>query len=125
VKPSYQELYIASQKYSYPSLFQLNALVKSNAITADVAKDWATKTGLAPEVVDALFTFWSGEQAGPSTTGTKPKVYTYSQIHAAWRSGVFTDAQAISELESIGYPPARAQTLLTTWKAQQAANSNQ
>jgi hypothetical protein len=123
VKPSYQELYIAAGKYSYPSLFQLNALVKANAITAATAEDWATKSGLAPEVITALGTFWAGEQGGSTTTGTKPKTYTYSQIHQAWSHLVFTDAQAITELESIGYPAARAQTLLTTWKAQQTASS--
>jgi hypothetical protein len=122
IKPSYYELAIAN-RYSYPSLFQLNALVKSNAITADTAKDWATKDGLAPEVVDALYSFWQGEQAGSSTGGgPKPKTYTYSQIHQAWSHGVFTDAQALSELESIGYPAARAQTLLATWKKQAPAD---
>lgn len=123
VKPSYQELYIASQKYGYPSLFQLNALVKANAISADTAKDWAVKSGLAPEVVDALYTFWQGESGGTGTTGTKPKTYTYSQIHTAWSHGVFTDAQALTELEAIGYPAARANTLLTTWKAQATAST--
>jgi hypothetical protein len=123
VKPSYQELYIASQKYGYPSLFQLNALVKTSAITADTAKDWATKSGLAPEVVEALGQFWTQEQGGSTATGPKPKTYTYSQIHQAWRHGVFTDAQALAELESIGYPAARANTLLTTWKATPASGA--
>jgi hypothetical protein len=123
VKPSYYDLWFAN-RYSYPSLFQLNALVKANAITADTAKDWAEKEGLAPEVVDALFTFWQGEQAkAGGATGTKPKTFTYSQIHQAWRHSVFTDAQAVTELEAIGYPAARAQTLLATWKATVAAGT--
>jgi hypothetical protein len=122
VKPSYQELYIAAGKYGYPSLFQLNALVKANAITADIAKDWATKSGLAPEVVDALGQFWAGESSG-TAGGPKPKTYTYSQIHQAWRHGVFTDAQALQELQDIGYSAARAQTLLNTWKATPASGA--
>jgi hypothetical protein len=123
VKPSYYDLWIAN-RYTYPSLFQLNALVKANAITADTAKEWATKEGYAPEVIDALHTFWQGEQAGSSgTTGTKPKSYTYAQIHAAWSHGVFTDAQALSELATIGYSAAKAQTLLSTWKAQKPATA--
>jgi hypothetical protein len=123
VKPSYQELYIASQKYSYPSLFQLNQLVKAKAITADTAKDWATKNGSHPEVVTVLGTFWEGEQGGSGAAAPKPKTYTYSQIHQAWRHNVFTDAQALAELESIGYPAARANTLLTTWKATPATGT--
>jgi hypothetical protein len=123
VKPSYYDLWFAN-RYSYPSLFQLNALVKGNAITADTAKDWAQKDGLAPEVVAALYTFWQGEQAtAAGGTTTKPKTFTYSQIHQAWRHSVFTDAQALTELESIGYPTARAQTLLATWKATVAAGT--
>jgi hypothetical protein len=122
VKPSYYDLWIAAGKYSYPPLFQLNQLVKANAISADTAKDWATKGGLAPEVVDALYSFWQGEQSKSTTSGTKPKTYTYSQIHQAWSHGVFTDAQALTELEAIGYPNARAQTLLATWKKQAPAD---
>jgi hypothetical protein len=123
VKPSYYDLWIAAGKYSYPPLFQLNQLVKANAITADLAKDWATKSGYAPEVIDALYTFWQGEQAKSTAGGTKAKVYTYAQIHTAWSHNIFTDAQALSELESIGYPAARAQTLLQTWKAQSTASA--
>jgi hypothetical protein len=123
VKPSYQELYIAAGKYSYPPLFQLNQLVKSNAIPAATAEDWATKSGYAPEVIAALSTFWESEQTKSGGTTTKPKALTYSQIHASWRHNVFTDAQALSELEGIGYSAARAQTLLDTWKAQAAAGS--
>jgi hypothetical protein len=122
-RPEWYSLEYAN-RYSYPSLFQLNALVKANAISADTAKEWATKEGLAPEVVDALFTFWQGEQG--ATTGVapaKPKAFTYSQIHAAWSHGLFDDGQALAELEAIGYPAARATTLLDTWKAQKTATA--
>lgn len=123
VKPSYQELYIAL-RYNYPPLFQLNNLVKAGAVPPDTAKDWATKQGLAPEVVDAMHAFWlTTAPSGSATTGPAAKHYTYSQIHAAWSHSVFTDAQAISELEAIGYPAARANTLLTTWKAQSTATT--
>ena len=122
IKPSYYDLAIAN-RYNYPALFQLNALVKANAITADEAKDWANKDGYAPEVVDALYKFWQGEQASSTTaTGVRTKTFTYSQIHQAWRNSVFgtgatNDQIALSELEDIGYPPAKAQILLNTWKA--------
>jgi hypothetical protein len=123
VKPSYYDLWIAAGQYSYPPLFQLNQLVKSNAITAATAEDWATKSGYAPEVIAALGTFWENEQASSGSGTSKPKALTYSQIHASWRHQVFTDAQALTELEGIGYSASRAQTLLDTWKAQAAAGS--
>lgn len=117
VHVSYQEMY-AALRYNYPSLFQLNTLVKGNAISPDIAADWATKDGYAPEVVTTLHEFWTAQAAGGGgATGTKPKAFTYSQIHQAWRNGVFTDAQAVSELEAIGYSADRANTLLNTWKA--------
>lgn len=117
IRPEWGNLDYAN-RYTYPSLFQLNALVKANAIDPDTARDWAIKEGLAPEVVDALYKFWQGEQ-GSSTTApaVKPKTFTYSQIHQAWRHSIFTDAAALAELEAIGYPAAKAQTLLQTWQA--------
>lgn len=121
IKPSYYDLAIAN-RYTYPSLFQLNALVKANAITADVAHEWAYKDGYAPEVLDALLKFWQGEQSTTSPGSTvKPKTLTYSQIHAAWKAGVFTDAAALTELQDIGYTAAKADTLLATWKGGTAA----
>lgn len=125
VKPSYYDLWIAAGKYSYPSLFQLNALVKASAITAATAKDWATKSGLAPEVVTALGTFWEGEQAksGGGTTA-KPKVLTRAEVKAAWRTGGLTDAQAVARLEGEGVTAADAALLLSTWKGQAAADSS-
>lgn len=123
VKPSYYDLWKAN-RYTYPSLFQLNQLVKADAITADTAKDWAVKDGYAPEVVDVLHTFWQGEQSKQAgASGTKPKSYTYAQIHAAWRNGVFDDATALSELQGIGYSAAKAQTLLNVWKSTPAPGS--
>lgn len=117
IRPEWGNLDYAN-RYTYPSLFQLNALVKANAINPDTAKDWATKEGLAPEVVEALYTFWQGEQGGTAgTPAVKPKAFTYSQIHQAWRHAIFTDAEAVTELEAIGYPAAKAQTLLQTWQA--------
>jgi hypothetical protein len=123
IKPSYYDLAIAN-RYSYPALFQLNALVKANAISADTARDWAYKEGYAPEVLDSLHAFWAGEQAGSSGAGgTKPKQFTYSQIHQAWRHGVLSDAQASSELSTLGYSDAHVAVLLATWKATTAAGT--
>lgn len=117
LRPEYYNL-VAVGLESYPPLFQLNNLVKGNAITADTAKEWAFKIGEAQEAIDALYSFWTKEQGGTAASGTAgTKHYTYSQIHQAWRHNVFTDEQAVAELEAIGYPAARATTLLETWKA--------
>jgi hypothetical protein len=123
VKPSYYEMWIAN-RYTYPSLFQLNQLVKAGAINADTAKDWANKDGYAPEVQDALHAFWQGQSPSASGASTpSAKNFTYSQIHQAWRHSVFGDAEALTELEAIGYPAAKAQTLLNTWKAPPASGA--
>lgn len=116
VKPSYQEMYV-SLRYNYPPLFQLNNLVKGGAVTPDTAADWATKQGLAPEVVETMKAFWLTQVPKDSTgTPAKPVKLTQAQIRAAWREGQFTDAEALARLEARGVSPSDAQVLLDTWK---------
>lgn len=97
VKPSYQEFY-AALRYNYPSLFQLNTLVKGGAIDAATASDWATKDGYAPEVITALTTYWKSIE---SATPAKKKL-TNATIRSAWKKGNLTEPQALADLEANG-----------------------
>jgi hypothetical protein len=103
IKPSYYELAIAN-RYNYPSLFQLNTLVKGGAIDAATAADWATKDGYAPEVVTALTTYWKSIE----TTTAKPKKLTNATIRSAWKKGNLTREQALADLEGNGLSAADA-----------------
>jgi hypothetical protein len=114
IKPSYYDLAIAN-RYNYPSLFQLNTLVKGNAIDAATAVDWATKDGYAPEVIVALDKYWTSLSAPAGG-----KKLTYSQIHQAFRAGTLGDVQAAADLENLGYSPAQAQLFLDTWRGSSA-----
>ena len=69
-RPEWYNLSYAN-RFSYPSLFQLNALVKAKAIDAPTAEDWANKAGLAPEVVTALGVFWRSETGDAPATAAK------------------------------------------------------
>jgi hypothetical protein len=121
IKPSYYELAIAN-KYSYPSLFQLNNLVKASAITADQAADWATKNGLAPEVVAAMLVFWKGEQGGtttgPTRSATTRAVTAVSKAYIATRS---SRATAEAELTKLGVDPATFNGLFNAWDVNREA----
>lgn len=117
VKPSYQELYIAAGKYSYPPLFQLNQLVKGKAITAATAKDWAVKQGYAPEVIDALDKYWVGIESGGGSGGTAAKEATVTDLLKLWDGGKATELETLTAIEALGYPTAEAQSKLDTLDA--------
>lgn len=103
VKPSYYEMAIAN-RYNYPSLFQLNTLVKGGAIDAATAADWATKDGYAPEVITALTTYWKSIE----TKGPTVKKLTNATIRSAWKKGNLTREQALADLEGNGLSAADA-----------------
>jgi len=110
-------------RFTQPSAFVIRQYLKDGGDPA-----WAQKKlwfeGWEQSDIDVFIK----EYAATGTTATaKPKPFTYSQIHQAWRQGVFgigptNDQIALSELENIGYPATRAQILLDTWKAS-AANT--
>jgi hypothetical protein len=107
VHPSYYEIWKAN-KYTYPPLFQLTNLVKANAISADVAADWATKNGLAPEVVTAMHTFW----AGSSSTTTAKKKLSNATIRSSWKKGNISEAEALADIEANGLSAEDARIFL-------------
>lgn len=90
-------------RFSYPSLFQLNNLVKSKAILASDAEDWATKAGFAPEVVAAMGKFWTGEQAvaGPAKLTTEDKA-AIRAVGKSYQLGRLDRIGAEAELVKIG-----------------------
>ena len=124
IKPSYYDLAIAN-RYSYPSLFQLNALVKGNAITADTAKDWATKDGLAPEVVTALYTFWQSEQAptvDKHVSSSRTSLVTATR--KAYVGGSIDKTKAETALTTAGVSSSAQASLFTLWDAQRAVETS-
>ncbi len=121
LKPSYYEMAIAN-KFTYPSLFQLNNLVKSGAITPDIAKDWATKNGLAPEVVAAMFTYWqSVGKTGASTVAKTSTTKAANAVQKAYVQANLTQADAEAELTKLGEDATTYPGLFTIWDVSRTA----
>lgn len=121
IKPSYYEMAIAN-KYSYPSLFQLNNLVKAKAIDAPTAEDWAHKQGLAPEVVTAMGVYWRSLTG--ASGGTSTKTATSSAVRAiqkAYVQGNTSRAEATAELVKLGEDASTFPALFTAWDVSKAA----
>ena len=123
LRPEYFNLAYAN-RYSYPSLFQLNALVKAGGVLPAVAVDWAQKEGMAPEVVDALFTYWESVYPGPggATTAKKtpPEVKSQqtallTEIRKQYTAGKATYNNVTLALLPLGYSQAIVDEMVHVW----------
>jgi len=121
IREEYAEL-AYENRFSYPSLFQLNALVKAKAIDAPTAEDWATKSGLAPEVVTALGVFWRSETgAAPATAAKSATTSAVRAIQKAYVQGNTTRAEATASLTTLGEDAASLPALFTAWDVSKTA----
>jgi len=120
-RPEWYNLSYAN-RFSYPSLFQLNALVKAQAIDAVTAEDWATKNGLAPEVVTALGVFWRSETgASPASSTKSATTSAVRAIQKAYVQGNTSQAEATAELTKLGQDAASLPALFTAWNVSKTA----
>jgi hypothetical protein len=119
VRPEYAALAYAN-RYSYPGLFQLSRLVSSGEINAATAVDWARKSGLAPEVVDALQAEWSKGAGTADPHVSKAQGQLWTAAHKSYVNGLATDADAQADLEALGVAADAIPGVLTLWKAERA-----
>ena len=116
IRPEYEDLIYASRD-TYPSLFQLNRLVQANAITAAVAADWATKSGLNADVVKALESYW-GTLGGGTTADphiTKADTQLWTTLHKAYLGSVVDATHVAQGFALLGVSPAAQQQVLDRW----------
>lgn len=83
-------------RHAYPPLFQINRLVTGGAISVAEAIDWAHKDRYAPEVIDALRTYWT--QAG----GTTGKELTKAEALTEYQGGFMSEAELRTLLQQLG-----------------------
>lgn len=103
-------------RFLYPPLFQITRLVQAGAITAEVAKEWATKDRYAPEVVDVLYTYWSTPQPTTATSHTsKAQTQLFTDTHRAYKTGDLNDADATTALRAAGVPEDEIVPVLKLW----------
>lgn len=87
-------------------------LFASRKITADTAHQSLIRLGVPAGQIDGMLAAWEVENS------ITVKVLTETQIIDAWQINVFTDAEAMTELQNIGYTPFDAWALMSV-KAKQ------
>lgn len=118
--PEWYELAI-SLAGTYPSLFITNRLVTANTITPATGKSWLEKSGLADEVVAAMYETWTGTGAAAAnkdvaSAETKLKTRT----HSAYIAAEIDDATATAALEAAGVAAGAVPAVLALWQAERA-----
>jgi hypothetical protein len=116
IRPEYSDLIYAGRD-NYPSLFQLNRLVQANAITAQTAGEWATKSGLNADVVKTLEAYWGGLSGGATTSPylSKADTQTWNTMHRAYLGSVIDAASVAQGFDLLGVPVADRQPILNRW----------
>lgn len=103
-------------RHLYPSLFQLTRLVESQAVTPELAAEWATKGRYAPEVVTALLDAWTkSPTAHADPHVAKAQVQLWTQLHKSYLGKKVDAASAPPYLELAGVATDAQPTVLELW----------
>jgi hypothetical protein len=116
LRPEYEEL-AEALKYTLPSALYFRTLQQSGVLTQTEAETWYLRLGWPPELADKVSKAFAKQKA----TGAKEA--TAADILKLWDGGRLTDAQALAELEGLGYPADEAQRKLDTIPAGRAASA--
>jgi hypothetical protein len=106
--------YAANQ--GYPSLFVLNRLVAAGVVNAETAREWVFKSGMAPEVVSALHTYWasSGVSTGDPHVG-KAENQLWATQHTSYKNGESDAADVETTLDLLGVPQGVHARIVNLW----------
>lgn len=120
IRPEYADLIYAGRD-TYPSLFQLNRLVQANAIDAQTAGEWATRSGVNAEVVKTLEIYWQGLGGGTTADAhvTKADTQLWATLHKAFLGGVADPATVQQGFTLLGIPASAQTAVLERWKFEQ------
>lgn len=86
---------------------RIGTLFEDRKITADTARNSLLRLKIPPTAINDILDDWSAVAA------VNVKTLTESQVVDGWQYGVFDQAQAMTELENIGYTPFDAWALLS------------
>jgi hypothetical protein len=89
------------------ALSRIRTLYAGRKITQQTAKDSLIKLGIEPTQVDPIVKSWQIENS------VSVKVLTQAEITDAFKLGFLDEAEALTELENIGYTPFDAWILLS------------
>jgi hypothetical protein len=118
IRPEYADL-LWGIRFNYPPLFQLNRLVTAGAITTTTAADWAHKNLVAPEVIDALKTYWDtlGGTTADKHVG-RAETQLWTRTHAAFVAFDIDVATAEAQLTTLGVPADSQARILALWSSE-------
>ena len=108
IKPAYYDLAIAN-KYTLPGYFVIKAMLTAGTITEAEGAQLFKEEGWPPDLAEKA-------AAALAPAGSTGKRLTQSQIHAAFKAGTLSEADALARLEQDGYSPGDAQLLVDTWQ---------
>ena len=103
-------------RFLYPPLFQLTRLVQAGAIDAETAREWAVKDRYPPEVVDALYAFWTASSAAKADTHLgKAQTQLWTATHRAYLRQDADDATVTAALTAAGVSAETVPQVLALW----------
>jgi hypothetical protein len=121
IRPEYAPL-LWDIRFNYPSLFQLNNLVKAGAITPETAGEWAGYNLYGPDVVSSMVAYWQTVTPGQAGAATGPSPIVKSQRSSAvtvlrkvYLTGARSRELATEDLQSLGYGPQDIAAVLSIW----------
>jgi hypothetical protein len=118
IKPAYYDLAIAN-KYQYPPLFQTVSLLKSGAITPDIAAQWLLHNGYEPDAVGIIVDAYATPAATTNTHLKSAQTSLVTATRKAFIGGSITPAQAQTALAAAGVPASTQTQMLAVWEANQ------
>lgn len=98
-----------SNRYTYPSGFQIKAEVKAGDLPVPEAIQLLLEVGWSPHWAEFFANAWAGAKA------TGAKKFTVGEVKAAWKAGLIDPNEARTRLEALGYSLADANLLINTW----------
>jgi hypothetical protein len=115
IRPEYGPM-LWESRFLYPPLFQLTRLVQAGAIDAETAREWAVKDRYPPEVVDALYAFWTASSAAKADTHLgKAQTQLWTATHRAYLRQDADDATVTAALTAAGVSAETVPQVLALW----------
>lgn len=93
----------------YPALYEIRVLLEHGAISPEQAKTYLLKQGYLSDVATAL------AQDATAQAIITDRILTEANLKALYENGTLTEAQALSMLTDIGYPPTAAKFIVASW----------
>jgi hypothetical protein len=118
IRTEYTDL-LWSQRFTYPSLFQLSRLVQAGALPVARGRVILGYLGYEEEDIDSLVQYWEGASGGGGAKwADRARSRLWTVAHNEYLDGSLDDAAARALLAKIGVPAGEQTAVLDVWKAE-------